>query len=71
MQNASIIRYHAEYLLTQTSGMKAFADADEEYVQILRTAMLEFRELFKKWVKEFNRSERDEFEDDWGLFERI
>src|SRR5437868_13572700 len=28
MQNASLIRYHAEYLHTSTSGLKAFTNAD-------------------------------------------
>ncbi|CAN5560341.1 hypothetical protein BH10BAC1_BH10BAC1_03580 [soil metagenome] len=34
MQNASIIRYHAEYLLTSTSGLRIFTKAEKDYVQV-------------------------------------
>jgi hypothetical protein len=70
MQNASIIRYHAEYLLTSTSGLRIFTKAEKDYVQILRTEVEEFRELFKEWVKEFNNLEDEDYEDEWGLFIR-
>ena len=70
MQNASIIRYHAEYLHTSTSGLKAFTDADADYIKVLRTTMQEFRELFKEWVKTFDSFEKEDYEDEWGLFLR-
>jgi hypothetical protein len=70
MQNASIIRYHAEYLHTSTSGLKAFTKADKNYVKVLRITMEEFREEFKKWVAEFNALENDDYDDEWGLFNR-
>jgi hypothetical protein len=70
MQNASLIRYHAEYIHTSTSGLKAFAEADENYVQVLRTTMQEFRELFKEWVKSFDSLDREDYTDEWGLFFR-
>lgn len=70
MQNASIIRYHAEYLLTSTSGLRLFTKAQKEYVQLLRVEMEEFRELFKEWVKTFNMLEYEEYIDEWGLFLR-
>jgi hypothetical protein len=70
MQNASLIRYHAEYIHTSTSGLKAFTNADKDYVKVLRTVMQEFRELFKEWVKTFNSFEKDDYEDEWGLFLR-
>ncbi len=68
MQNASIIRYHAEYLLTSTAGLRMFTKAEKEYVQLLRTEMEEFRELFREWVKTFYQLPDDGYEDDWGLF---
>src|SRR4051794_15840686 len=37
MQNASLIRYHAEYLHTSTSGLTDFTNADKDYVIVLRT----------------------------------
>lgn len=70
MQNASIVRYHAEYLLTSTSGLRLFTKAQKEYVQLFRTEMEEFRELFKEWVKTFDKLEKEEYIDEWGLFLR-
>jgi len=70
MQNASIIRYHAEYLLTSTSGLRIFTKAEKDYVQVLRTEVEEFRELFKEWVQTFKKLEQEEYVDEWGLFLR-
>ena len=70
MQNASIIRYHAEYLHTSSSGLRLFTKAQKEYVQLLRIEVEEFRELFKEWVKTFDKLEKEEYVDEWGLFLR-
>ncbi len=70
MQNAAIVRYHAQYLLTSTSGLKIFTGAQKEYVQVLRTEMEEFRELFKEWVNSFDKLENEDYTDEWGLFIR-
>ncbi len=70
MQNASIVRYHAEYLHTATGGLTAFTNADKDYVKVLRTTMQEFRELFKEWVKTFSDFEKEDYTDEWGLFLR-
>jgi hypothetical protein len=71
MQNASIIRYHAEYLLTATSGIPLFFEkADRRYVQVLRDEMLEFRDLFQGWMLELNQLQDEEYVDEWGLFIR-
>jgi hypothetical protein len=70
MQNASLIRYHAEYLLTSTSGLKLFTKAEKDYIQLLRIDMEEFRELFKAWVATFAKLDREEYTDEWGLFIR-
>lgn len=70
MQSASIVRYHAAYLHTSTSGLQMFTNAQIEYVQLLRNDMEEFRELFKKWVKSFEKLENEDYTDDWGLFIR-
>ena len=69
MQNAAIIRSHAEWLLTATSGLKHMTKADKDYVKVLRTEMEEFKELFKAWAAEIHKMEKEEYdEDDWGLF---
>jgi hypothetical protein len=70
MQNAAIIRSHAEYMLTATSGMKYESNIDQRYVQMLRNEMLKFRDLFAEWVKEIHRMEHEEYVDEWGLFLR-
>jgi hypothetical protein len=70
MQNAAIIRSHAEYILTATSGMKYETSIDQVYVKMLRDEMLKFRDLFAEWVKEIHRMEEEEYVDDWGLFLR-
>ena len=74
MQNAALIRYHAEYLLTSTSGLQMFEEeegaVDAGYVQILRDEVLEFQKLFAEWVKEINSMEHEEYVDEWGLFIR-
>jgi len=70
MQNAAIVRYHAEYLHTSTSGLRMFTKAQKDYVKLLRTEIEEFRELFKEWVKTFHKLDHEEYTDEWGLFIR-
>ncbi len=70
MQNASLIRYHAQYLLTSTSGMAALNESNEQYIKVFRNEMLEFRELFIEWIAEINQLEHEDYDDDWGLFLR-
>ena len=68
MQNAAIVRSHAEWMLTATSGLKHMTKADKDYVKVLRCDMEEFRDLFNEWVKEIHKMDKDDFEDEWGLF---
>jgi hypothetical protein len=68
LQNASIIRYHAEFLLTSTSGLKSLDSVDKKYVQLLREDMIEFRRLFRDWVLEIKKMKKDDYEDEWGLY---
>lgn len=70
MQNASIIRYHAESLLTSTSGLKYMTKTDKDYIRVLREDMLEFQHLFKAWCATFDTMEQEEYVDEWGLFLR-
>lgn len=65
MENAAIIRTNCKQLIEQVGAAVIFSQADESYEQVIRDAMDEFRALFKEWVATF---ERDEFEDEWGLF---
>lgn len=70
MQNAAIMRYHAQYIHTATSMLSQMTGLPKEYVKVLRTEMEEFRDLFKAWVKTFNKLEDEGLDDEWGLFHR-
>lgn len=70
MQNASIIRYHAEHLLLFNHTLKEFTTTDKDYIKLLRREMEEFRVLFRKWASTFDQIEKEDYDDDWGLFLR-
>lgn len=65
MENASIIRKNAQYIKISTNGLLADGLMSAEYRLVIRNEIDTFRELFKAWVRTF---EKDEFEDEWGLF---
>jgi len=69
LQNAAIIRYQAEFLLTSTSGMKDMTTANHDYLNVLRKEILEFQVLFVEWVKYIKTELDNDMEDEWGLFE--
>lgn len=70
MQNASIIRYHASHLLIQNHSLREFTKTDRDYIKLLRREMEEFQQLFREWVSTFDQMEREDYEDEWGLFIR-
>jgi hypothetical protein len=70
MQNAAIIRYHAEYLTTSTFGLESFTSTDRNYIKVMREDLKDFRKLFKEWVSTFDKMDDDGIEDRWGLFNR-
>ena len=65
MENAAIIRTNARQLMEQVGFAVLMGFADENYKKVIEEAMSEFRLLFKDWVATF---QKDEFEDEWGLF---
>jgi hypothetical protein len=67
MQNAALIREHAEFIRVATSGMHMLDATHTEYIVVLREEMEKFRTLFREWVKEIQQLD-DEIEDEWGLF---
>jgi hypothetical protein len=74
MQNAAIMRYHAQYVATGTHGFNLLGDAevDERYVELLRNEMQEYKKIFNEWMEEVHAMPKD-FEmdqDDWGVFVR-
>lgn len=65
MENAAIIRKNAQYIKISTNGFMIDGLMEEEHRLIIRNEIDKFREIFKQWVASF---EKDEFEDEWGLF---
>jgi hypothetical protein len=70
MQNAAIMRYHAQYIHTSTSMLSQMTGIPKEYVAVLRSEMEDFRKLFKAWVKTFDKLADEDVNDEWGLFKR-
>ena len=65
MENASIIRKNAQFIKSSILTLMAEDVIEEAHGQVIRDEIDKFRELFKEWVDTF---EKDEFEDEWGLF---
>ncbi|ANH81969.1 hypothetical protein A8C56_14210 [Niabella ginsenosidivorans] len=65
MENAAIIRKNAQSVASSLLSLGAEGAVEEKYVELIRTEIDVFKELFKVWVGTF---EKDEFTDDWGLF---
>jgi len=65
MENAAIIRKNAQYIHTALLTLMLEDVVEENYITAIREEIDAFRELFKKWVGTF---EKDEYEDEWGLF---
>jgi hypothetical protein len=57
-------------LLTSNHLLKEIDNADANYIKVFRREMEEFRTLFNDWTKEIHQMEREEYEDEWGLFLR-
>ncbi|MCD6067102.1 MAG: hypothetical protein K0S33_1928 [Bacteroidetes bacterium] len=67
MQNAALIREHAQYLRLSNHSLKMSKGFDEQHVNMFRQEMEKFRMLFRDWIKEVRNMEED-YEDEWGLF---
>lgn len=65
MENASIIRKSAQFISSAMLSMIADNTIEESHGMVIREEINKFRLLFRHWVSTF---ERDEFEDEWGLF---
>ena len=65
MENASIIRKNAQFIKSSMLTMMAEKVIEEAHGQVIRDEIDKFRELFKIWAGTF---EKDEYEDEWGLF---
>lgn len=65
MENASIIRKNAQFIKSSMLTIMSEGVIEEEYGRIIRSETDKFRELFKIWDNTF---QKDEYEDEWGLF---
>ena len=65
MENAGIIRKNAQFIKSNMLTMIAEGAISDEHGCLIRAEIDKFRELFKVWVASF---EKDEFEDEWGLY---
>lgn len=65
MENASIIRTNCIELLTQIRACMLFDEHIENYAGVLINEIEVFKKLFEEWVSLF---EKDEIDDDWGLY---
>lgn len=69
MENATLIRKAARELITDARGLQMNGYKDEEYLDLLRIAVDEFRVLFAEWVQGFD--DTNYIIDRWGLFNPI
>jgi hypothetical protein len=67
MENATIIRKAARELYVQAGSLRFEEDiTDQDYIELLRNTIEEFRLLFIDWVAGFDVW--DYIKDSWGLF---
>lgn len=65
MENAAIIRKNAQYIKISTNSFMLEGQMEPQHRLIIREEIDKFKELFKVWVATF---EKDDCEDEWGLF---
>ena len=67
MENATLIRKAAREIFVSVGALEFFGiETEEEYVQLIRNEIEEFKILFRDWVKSFDPW--NYILDDWGLF---
>jgi hypothetical protein len=65
MENATIIRKNAQFIKSSMLTMMSEGVIEEAHGKVIRAEIDTFRFAFRDWVATF---QRDEFEDEWGLF---
>lgn len=66
MENAVQMKLHARSLSSMSYQLALEGTHAEEHLQLLRDGIEDYREIFLKWVKGFDKSKRED--DGWGLF---
>ena len=65
MENAALIRFNCRQMMDQIGYAVLIGNADQAHELVIEEALNEFKLRFRHWVSLF---EKDEFEDEWGLF---
>ena len=65
MENATLIRKNAQFISSSMLTMISEKVIEDAHGMVIRDEINKFRMLFRHWVSTF---EKDEFEDEWGLF---
>ena len=65
MENAMLMKIHARELQAETSLCKAEKLCNQEYLQLLRDELEDFRKLLIGWVKSFDKL--NDIEDEWNI----
>ncbi|HEY6162492.1 MAG TPA: hypothetical protein VI112_14785 [Bacteroidia bacterium] len=63
--NATLIKLAARELLAQTSLLRAEKLVEEQYIDLLRKEIEEFRKLFLDWVRNFDKN--NDIRDEWDI----
>ncbi|TFV95494.1 hypothetical protein E4S40_04540 [Algoriphagus kandeliae] len=66
MEKAVLMKIHAKSLNSMTYQLAMEETHAEEHLELLRTAIEEYRTLFIEWIKGFDPSQK--FDDGWGIF---
>ena len=66
MENAVIVRYSANCVLSAAYMLEVYEYEYKEYLPLIKEKMEEFRDLFKVWITSFDP--KLALEDKWGLF---
>ncbi|EOZ92037.1 phosphoribosylaminoimidazole carboxylase catalytic subunit [Indibacter alkaliphilus LW1] len=67
MENALLVKLHAKNLYAISFRLALERTHAEEHLDLLRNAILDYRELFKAWIKTFGSARKKS--DGWGMFE--
>ena len=65
MENAALIRFNCRQMMEQIGFAVLIGKGDPAHKAVIEEAVREFRLRFRHWVSLF---EKDEFEDEWGLY---
>ena len=60
--------YHADYLFLASYSLTSLNSFYEGHISVFRDEMGEFQQLFKAWAIDIKEMDKEDFEDEWGLF---